>query len=467
MKSPFKRLAATAALLIAVSAAAPLETSATAAPTADASTATPIKHFVFMMQGDRSFDNYFGMYPGADGIPAKACQRYIVTGPAADCVAPFPLHGSAPQSPGGGTVAVRNQYDGGRMDGFVAAYQNEGRDGKTTMGYYDRRDLATYWDLADQYTLFDRFFSSTMTGQRANRNYWVAGAAAPTGTPQAIAAAYAKQVTIFDRLQASGVSWKFYVQGYDPAQNYRTVSKSNPSSQPLRVPLLNIDRFLDDPALSSHIVDMSQYYRDLVGGNLPAVSYISSSGPTERSAHAIAGGQKLVNNLIGNLMVSKYWDSSAFMLSYDGSGGWFDHVRPPQVDRNGYGLRVPALLVSPYVPAGKVNHTVMDYTSALAFIEHNWQVAPLASRDKSAKSLAAAFDFTSKPREPQLQIGQPQATHAPLVSVGIVYWCYGLAAVAVLGAVAFAALRSRRRRPAPPTEDHPVREPAQTVGADS
>jgi phospholipase C len=128
---------------------------------------------------------------------------------------------------------------------------------------------------------------------------------------------------------------------------------------------------------------------------------------------------------------------------------------------------VPALLVSPYVPAGKVNHTVMDYTSALAFIEQNWKVAPLASRDKSAQSLAAAFDFVSKPRAAKLQIGQPQVAHAPLVSVGIVYWCYGLALLAVLGSVAFAALRSRRRRLTPAVEHHPVAEPAQTVGADS
>jgi phospholipase C len=438
------------AALAAVAVAGTLNLPAPAAA-AQPDTKTPIKHFIFMMQGDRSFDNYFGTYPGADGIPDGVCQKAIVTGTDSACVKPFPLHGQTPPTLGAGSIEINNQYDGGRMDGFVAAYQSEGRDGSPTMGYYDRRDLATYWDLADNYVLFDKFFSSTRLGIGTNRSYWVSASRPPTGSSQAaVQAAYAKQATIFDRLQASGVDWKFYVQGYNAALNFRTISKSNPSSQPLRVPLLNYARFVDDPALRSHIVDLSQYYRDLDQNTLPAVAYVASSGPSERSARSIAGGQKLVTDLVGGLMVSKYWNSSAFLLSYDGTGGWYDHVAPPQVDSNGYGLRVPALLVSAYARSGYVDSRASDYTSALAFIEQNWGLSPLAGRDRAADPLTDAFNFRQQPRPPLVQFGQPVSTEQPSHSVAIVYWCYGVAFLLVVGTLVLASLRSRRARRAAP-----------------
>jgi phospholipase C len=411
-----KLLAATMAALFTGWLAAP---AATAAPAGTEPT-TPIKHFVYMLQGDRSFDNYFGTYPGAEGIPQGTCQRRVVTGSDESCVEPFPLHGTNVQALGAGNVELNNQYDEGRMDGFVAAYQIQGRDGKAAMGYYDQRDLPTYWGLADRYLLFDHFFSSTRSGERVNRSYWVSGSPPPIGTPGAVAADYAKHLTIFDRLQAAGVDWKFYVQGYDPKQTYRTSSRTTPTTQPVRVPLLNYPRFLDDPALSSRIVDLSQYYRDLDSGKLPAVAYIASNGPSERSTRSIGSGQQLVTNLVSSLMVSSSWNSSAFLLSYDGSGGWFDHVKPPQVDSHGYGMRVPALLVSPYVRPGQINSDVLDYTSALAFIERNWKLAPLASRDAAATSIAGAFDFDSGPRPADVRFTEPVVAAALAVSVTVV-----------------------------------------------
>jgi phospholipase C len=448
-----------------LSAPAAAARSATTAPVPDRAATTPIKHFVFLLQGNRSFDNYFGTYPGADGIPADACQKRVVPGPVTGCVKPFALHGKVPPLLGAGADELDKQYNNGAMDGFVAAYQSEGRDGTSTMGHYDQRDLQTYWDLASRYVLFDHFFSATNDGERANRSYWVAGNSPPAGsTPQQVVAQYAAESTIFDRLQAANISWKFYVQNYDPNQTFRTASRTNPSTQPVRVPLLNYPRFIDDPALKSHIVDMSQYYKDLNAGTLPAVAYIASSGPSERSARSIPSGQKLVSDLVGNLMLSTYWDSSAFLLSYDGSGGWYDHVKPPQVDGEGYGMRVPALLVSPYARRGHIENTVLDYTSALAFIEKNWRLAPLSTRDATAQSIAPAFDFQSAPRPPQVNFGQPSTAKPPLVSVAVVYWCYGAALLVVVGLVLFAVMapasRRRRRKATEPTVPH-----AETVGA--
>ncbi len=99
-------------------------------------------------------------------------------------------------------------------------------------------------------------------------------------------------------------------------------------------------------------------------------------------------------------MRSSAWDSSAFMVTYDDWGGWYDHVLPPQVDEHGYGMRVPAFMVSPYAKRGHIDSTILDFTSILKFIEDNWNIEPLAERDANANSFITAFDFAQPPREP-------------------------------------------------------------------
>jgi phospholipase C len=400
---------------------------------------TPIQHFVFLMQGDRTFDNYFSTYPGANGAPANTCQALVLKKPASGCVKPFALHGMkvAPLAPG--NTVLDYQYDGGRLDGFVAAYLRQGRDGTNAMGYYDRRDLPFSWAVADQYVLFDNFFASARYGIRTNRSLWVSAAGQPGDTESVGARGYGDQLTIFDRLQAAGVSWKFYVEGYNPKETFRARSASDPAAQTARVPLLNYARFVDSPALRSHIVDLGQYYRDLAAGTLPAVSYVASSGSSERSARSIGAGQQLVQRMVTQLMVSSAWRTSALMWSYDGSGGWFDHVRPPQVDGSVLGPRVPALLVSPYATHGVVNHAQLDYTSALRFVEDNWALAPLTRRDATATSIASAFDLSGAPRSPAvIQTGPP--IQGPRVAVGTAYLGYlsALAVAVVLFVVAAA-----------------------------
>ena len=375
---------------------------------------TPVQHFVYLMQGDHTFDNYFGTYPGADGIPAATCVPVDLKDAAKGCVQPYALNGKAPVTLSAGQSVIDRQYDQGKMDGFVDAYERQGRDGAAAMGYYDRRDLPFYWNAADRYELFDRFFAASREGTRPNRSAWVSGTAFD---PQ--------QPTIFDRLEAAGVSWKFYVQDYNPKQTFRSVSRTDPATQTVRVPLLNYPRFVDDPQLNQHIVDLDQYYRDLENGTLPAVAYIASSGAGERSARSIPAGQTLVRNLSTQLMLSPYWSSSALLWSYDGSGGWYDHVKPPA----GHGFRVPAILVSPYVPRGKVNDTQLDTTSALRFIEQNWSLQPLPGQDTAAGTLSTAFDFTAGPRQAELIPATATApATAPRVRPSLVYEVYGSAA---------------------------------------
>ena len=361
---------------------------------------TPVQHFVVLMQENHTFDNYFGTYPGANGIQPGTCipvDPFDKTN--TECVEPFHIGDRPIDDLDHSLSTFQMQYNDGKMDGFVYALNQRNQNGAMSMGYYDDRDLPYYWNLADEYVLFDHFFSSDHGGSFANHMYWVS---AQPGGSHVSENGYADVATIFDRLEERGISWKFYVQNYDPQITYRSLSQvsGNRASQVIWVPLLNMDRFLDDPKLSSHIVDLNEYFVDLENGTLPEVAYIAPSGASEHPPGSIRSGQKFVKSLIQALMRSGSWDSSAFLLLYDDWGGWYDHVSPPQVDENGYGMRVPGLLISPYARRGYIDSTMLDFTSVLKFIEENWNIEPIAARDTQAKSFMSAFDFSMSPRQP-------------------------------------------------------------------
>jgi len=362
-------------------------------------TSTPIEHVVVLMQENHSFDNYFGTYPGVDGIPDGVCMPLDPFSATGDCVEPFQLgeNDVTLEDPVHNRTTQGIQYNDGAMDGFAYALEKRGQDGRLAMAYYGEEYLPYYWNLLGEYVLFDRFFSSA-PASFANHMFWVAGVSAEEGPAPG---ALNDVVTIFDRLHDAGIDWKFYVQDYQPQVNYRTLDES-PSGveQVSSVPLLNIDRFIDDPDLNGHIVDLDEYYADLERGTLPAVAYIVSAGPSEHPAGRVISGQRFVRGLIQTLMRSSSWESSAFMVTYDDWGGWYDHVRPPQVDAHGYGFRVPAFLVGAYAKRGHIESATLDYTSILRFIEDNWGLDSLAERDALATSIAGAFDFDRPPREP-------------------------------------------------------------------
>jgi phospholipase C len=414
---------------------------AVAIPTASAANQpkTPIKHVITILQENHTYDNYFGKYPRGNGLPKGVCMPLHPRYPQAGCIKPFHIGSNSVVSSDldHSPTTSNRQMNGGRMNGFVSALDARGQDGRLAMGYYNRSDLQYYWNLAHDYVLFDRFFSSARTGSFVNHVYWVSGQAGPSD--QIPVNGFSHLTTIFDRLEKKGISWKFYVQNYDPRLNYYNISRHpgnfppNRTSQVLWSPLLDIPRFVHNPRLASHIVDLKQYYVDLAHGTLPAVSYIAPSGPSEHPPSSVKSGEAFTRTLINSLIRSSSWKSSAFFLSWDDWGGWYDHVRPPRVDRYGYGFRVPALLVSPYAKRNYIDSTQLDFTSILKFIEQNWQLAPLAQRDRQAKSFVGAFNFSRPPRPPaftQAQTIVPVDAHARR---SLIYLFYG-------GAVAFALL---------------------------
>jgi phospholipase C len=404
---------------------------AAAVPPDSIDTKTPIKHVVWVMQDNHSFDNYFGTYPGADGVPAGVCQRLSLNRTSTrNCVQPFPLGDTPAEDLSQGPGIQRRQYNNGKMDGFVAAYRRLGQDGTSSMGYYDGNDIPFHWNVANQYVLFDKFFASTPVGSRESYLYWLAGKAPAGPAPLTNNAGYDRLPTVFDRLAEQKISAKFYVENLGTATRGSGTSAVR-SSQQIKVPLLSMRRFRDGGALAGQVVDLSQYYVDLRNGTLPAVAYIVTSGSSENPPASPAAGSRTLRKLTSELMKSRYWSSSAFMWTYDSWGGWYDHVPPPKVGTSRYGFRVPALLLSPYAKRGVVDHTVLDYTSMLKFIEDNWRLAPLSTRDAGSAGLSTAFDFGTPPRAPELippGWGSPDGSITDLHPAPVIYGVYGAAA---------------------------------------
>lgn len=412
-------------------------------------TTTPIKHFIYLMQENHSFDNYFGTYPGADGFPPGTCVPVRVAEPDGECVEPYWIDGN-PISDLGHTESVfRAQLNQGENDGFIEAFADEGDPTRQAMGYYDDRDLPYYWNVADNYVLFDRFFTSAGGGSVWNHMFWVTGTAGNPEGDSIPADGFGDIPTIFDRLEEKGVSWKFYIQNYDPSityRTYRTVDDANKGAQVVWAPVLAYARYIDDPVLFDKIAPLEDYYVDLADGTLPSVAFMVPSGASEHPPGSIAAGSRFIRTLHTALMRSSAWDSSAFLWTYDDWGGWYDHVAPPQVDEYGYGYRAPALLVSPYAKKGYVDNTELDFTSGLKFIQENWEVEPLAKRDREANNFLTAFDFSAPPRAPVLlpdNRDKPEDYPSPQ---RVIYLTYGVGALIPVVLLFLAARPWRWRR---------------------
>ncbi len=387
---------------LAAAATAALSGTAAAAP-ADgpaATATTPIRHVVLMMQTGHSFDNYFRDWPGADGARNVSCQ---VTSKRARCISPFAFTPRIAERPLRTTAALETvAVDRGRMDGFVRAQATRDTSGYMAMGYYRSRDMPVLTGLARHGVLFDHWFSGVPGGTIANRLF-SATAQSPGDVGAVPARGWDLGPTIFDRLEAAGLPWRIYVQNYEPALTVETASKNQRlGGQLARVPVLATRRYLNDPKFMSHVVDLSQYYRDVRTGEAPAVSFVVSTTQSEQAPKPPDKGQRLARSVVNALIASPAWSSSAFLLQYDSGGGFYDHVTPPLLAGSRAGIRVPAILISPYAHAGAVDHHQHDAASALRFLEQNWRLPALSSRDAGAAGLADALHFRGSPAQGNL-----------------------------------------------------------------
>jgi phospholipase C len=382
--------AALAALALASSCSAPA--SAPKAPTSSLAGLHKIQHVVVIMQENRSFDQYFGLFPGVDGLPRQNGQFTVcVPDPAAGgCVRPY--HDGADKNAGGphSEVNATNDVNGGRMDGFVAQAEQGRRscasqfdpactNGERTdvMGYKDARDIPNYWRYAQDFVLQDHMFEPNASWSLPEHLFMVSewsARCARAGDPMSCVNALQTP----DQLRAQGqqprapdyawtdltyllhranVSWKYYVA--EGTQPDCADSEATCAPRPQRAgtpeiwnPLPWFDTVRQDGQLGN-IQTLDHLFADAKAGTLPAVSWVTPNGQdSEHPPALVSTGQAYVTGLVNAIMTSPDWNSTAIFLSWDDWGGFYDHVAPPRVDENGYGLRVARNRDQPVRPAG-------------------------------------------------------------------------------------------------------------------
>jgi phospholipase C len=379
-----------------------------------------IEHFIFIMQENRSFDSYFGTYPGADGIPGGV--SFIDP---RDRTTVVPYHDTNDVNRGGPHDWDNAQADinGGKMDGFLAeAYKGRaangqpfdpaaapGKNPKDVMGWHDYREIPNYWSYAQLYVLQDRMFESVASYSLPAHLYMLAAQSGGyySAHDQSKPTTY-NFPEITELLTNGKIDWKYYVTSgslpdTEDAHVVGSISQQqqNPDKYTLWNPLPAFPAVQDNPSQRSRLQDTSRFYADAANGKLPQVSWVIPSGAV--SEHPPAGvreGMAYVTGLINSVMQSPEWPSTAIFLSWDDWGGFYDHVPPPMVDQYGLGIRVPGLVISPYAKQGYIDHNTYSFESWLRIVEERFDVHPMTARDTNALDMIPSFDFTQKPRSP-------------------------------------------------------------------
>ncbi|MDW3610728.1 MAG: alkaline phosphatase family protein [Nitrososphaeraceae archaeon] len=319
-------------------------------------------------------------------------------------IEPFHLKNTKTPNLKYGPLVYEKSYNYGFMDGFILA-QNDNtlkpndiakKDNHTiVMGYYNNSEIGPYWFLASNFVLADNFFSATRQTDLTN-NLHLFTAEEGNFKKYVPTEGLSINSTVLDLLEKKRFTWKIYVENYDSGLNYTNENESSKRYLTLN-PILGIPRFVENTTLNGRIQDLSNYFHDLKH-NLPSVSYIILPESQESSPKDILKGQESVVSLIISLMQSKYWKNSLFILTYSGSGGWYDHVPPPLIPGSEHGFRVPTLFISPYSHKGIVDSTFYDTLSIVKFIEYNFNLKMVDSRYSLSNNILGAFDFDKPPR---------------------------------------------------------------------
>ncbi|MDQ6617767.1 MAG: alkaline phosphatase family protein [Actinomycetota bacterium] len=370
-----------------------------------------IKHVVVIMQENRSFDSYFGTYPGADGLPmSNGVPTVCVPDPkTGSCVKPYPDHADVNGGGPHGQTNATADINGGKMDGFLSQVA-KARTGCTqandpacanakipdVMGYHTQGDIPNYWTYAHDFALQDHMFEPNASWSLPEHLFMVSewsaactqhdnpsscvnalqnpGRPADSGRGKRRPPIYAWTDLTY-LLHRSNVSWGYYVvAGTEPdCENDAALScaavKQNAKTPGIWNPLPSFDTVKADGQLGN-ITSVDRFYHAAATGALPAVSWVVPSGPvSEHPPGAVSAGQSYVTSLVNAVMKSPDWNSTAIFLSWDDWGGFFDHVAPPQVDQNGYGLRVPSVIISPYARTGYIDHQTLSFDAFDKFIE--------------------------------------------------------------------------------------------------
>lgn len=359
----------------------------------------PIKHIIVILQGRHSFDNYFGTFPNADGLPIGTKIPSDPFNPNnSTFIEPFHIENINHYKPRDDPPAYRLSYNNGSMNAFVYANRDDPSNGRNVMGFYDDRDIPYYWKFASEYVLAQRFFSPSMRSDLVNSLYAI-GANPSLNLQEVPEQGLDLNNTLFDELEANKISWKVYIEnftGIDNVSNEETMRLFN------NIPILAISRFTDNQSSVSHLDDLANYHRDIHNNRLAAVNYIYFTKSNDSPTTKVRDAQEFVATLVYSLMKSHYWNNSAVFIVHSESGGWFDHVKPPfnNITNELNGFRVPAIIISPYAKKGHIDNQTYDIASVLRFIESSFGNKSLADTDNRTHNIIHAFDFTKPPRAP-------------------------------------------------------------------
>jgi phospholipase C len=380
-------------------------------------TSTPIKHVVFVIKENRTFDNMFGLFPGANGVSVGL-----------DRGEPRPLTPALDAIPDDIQHCYRcalQAWNEGAMDGFATV--SEAAD-DYAYTQFQPTDLPNYWHWAQEFVLGDNFFASAHGPSFPNHLYTIAAQSGgahdnpfqdldllrerhrETGLFKAwgcdsIEEAYVpvedregnvKNVppcfdflTEADLLMEAGIPWAYYSatnlqngylwSAYDAIRHIRE----------------------DEEIWQSHIFPVDDFVRQAKAGLLPPVTWVTPRFElSEHPEYSFCHGENWTTEIVNAVMASPHWADTAVFITWDDYGGFYDHVAPKQVDDFGFGIRVPLLIVSPYARRGFVTHELGEFSSVLRFMEDNWGLSQLTRRDAEATPLLSAFDFDQAPRPP-------------------------------------------------------------------
>jgi phospholipase C len=385
-----------------------------------------IQHIVFIIKENRSFNNYFGLFPGAVG--ATSCKvsdgKTITLGHTPDRV----------RDMGHDWPDAVTAIDGGKMDKFDLVKLGNVNGDYMTCSQLHESDIPNYWSYAKTFVLADHMFSSLKGPSFPNHLYTVTaddedgvisnpsnseeeagswGCDAPGGTYVQVMNTEGEiseeppcfsSTTLADLLQSAGITWAYYA----PSQGESGYIWST---------LDSYSQIRNSTLWTEHVFPYTQFATDAAAGNLPAVSWVVQSGDlSEHPPASSCAGENFTVGQLNALMQGPEWDSTALFLTWDDFGGFYDPVPPPDIDYYGFGPRVPLLIISPYAKPAYISHTQYELSSVLKTIEERFNLPSLNGRDVVANDTLDSFDFSQKPLSP-LVLQTRTCPAGPIVSV--------------------------------------------------
>ena len=383
----------------------------------DQTGAGKIKHVVFIVQENRSFDNMFEGYPGADTVSsgknskgqtialqaASLSQQYVIDHSAEAMFAACDGTGKLP-----GTDC--------RMDGFNKEAGFGGPHNREYV-YVPRSESRPYWDMAHEWVLADKMFQSQLDESFVAHQYVIAAQAAdtvnlPTGawtcgggkadtirtitkerkTDGPKTAPCFDYMTLGDELDKAKLSWRFYASTYGSGSSGEGAEWSSYQS---------VKHVRYGPDWKNVISPNWKFMSDVRAGKLANFSWITPVCDDSDHVACLNGGYgpSWVADLVDSVGESKFWNSTAIFVMWDDWGGLYDHVAPPYAGRDGLGFRVPLIVISPYALQNHISHEQYETASVLRFAEDLFGLGQLAAADKRAASPAKdCFDFSKPPR---------------------------------------------------------------------